>query len=363
MGCKICTNKASHKISIPPTVNTDKMSCLSCECEIPQESYPSLIKTSSPMILKRQLEKFIESHIALYLDSLSPFLLTSSDMLLDSGQLDHFYKEMTILHSSLPSSHAKFKRLISELKILKKNLPLNYTNSIFIQSNPSHLDLMKALIVGSEETPYANGVFLFDIYFDDNYPSTPPKMVLMTNGNNSIRFNPNLYSNGYICLSILGTWSGDSIEKWNGDRSTLLQILLSIQSLVMTEGVYFNEPGYSWDKNSSTAIALNRAYSNIVKYGTVKFAMNEMIMKKPKGFENIIKNHFVNKKKDIIKTCRKWLDQAKEDNGKCDYDGLVSSHNAILASKFKSEGGYYCMLSEEVGVLERLISKMESYEY
>ena len=269
---------------------------------------------------------------------------------------------MAILHSSLPSSHAKFKRLICELKILKTNLPLNYTNSIFIQSNPNHIDLMKTLIVGSEETPYANGMFLFDIYFDDNYPSTPPKMVLMTNGNNSIRFNPNLYSNGYICLSILGTWSGDSTEKWNGERSTLLQILLSIQSLVMTEEVYFNEPGYSWDKNSANAIALNRAYSNIVKYGTVKFAMNEIIMKKPKGFESIIKNHFIHKKNDILKTCRKWLDQAKE-NQKCDYDGLVSSHNAILANKFKSEGGYYCMLSEEVGLLERLICKMENHEY
>ena len=52
-------------------------------------------------------------------------------------------------------------------------------------------------------------------------------MQLLTTGNNKIRFNPNLYNNGYICLSLLGTWRGDSTEAWTS-RSNALQILLSI---------------------------------------------------------------------------------------------------------------------------------------
>ena len=67
---------------------------------------------------------------------------------------------------------------------------------------------MKALIMGAADTPYAHGAFEFDIYFEDSYPNTPPKVNLTTTGGASVRFNPNLYSCGKVCLSLLGTWRG-----------------------------------------------------------------------------------------------------------------------------------------------------------
>ena len=40
------------------------------------------------------------------------------------------------------------------------------------------------------------------------------------------RFNPNLYADGKVCLSLLGTWhGGDSSEKWNPLQSNLLQVI------------------------------------------------------------------------------------------------------------------------------------------
>ena len=63
--------------------------------------------------------------------------------------------------------------------------------------------------MGSEGTPYAHGAFIYDCYFDDNYPSRPPKFLLKTTGGDTVRFNPNLYNNGKVCLSLLGTW-GDN---------------------------------------------------------------------------------------------------------------------------------------------------------
>ena len=45
-----------------------------------------------------------------------------------------------------------------------------------------------------------------------------------------MRFNPNLYNCGKVCLSLLGTWAGPG---WNPKTSTLLQVLVSIQSLIM----------------------------------------------------------------------------------------------------------------------------------
>jgi hypothetical protein len=44
-----------------------------------------------------------------------------------------------------------------------------------------------------------------------------------------------------VCLSLLGTWSGPG---WDAKTSTLLQVFLSIQSLILVDEPYFNEPGY-----------------------------------------------------------------------------------------------------------------------
>ena len=53
-----------------------------------------------------------------------------------------------------------------------------------------------------------------------------------------------LYHEGKVCLSLLGTWRGQTSENWNPNQSTLLQVLISIQSIVMSQWVYQNEPGY-----------------------------------------------------------------------------------------------------------------------
>jgi ubiquitin-protein ligase len=62
-------------------------------------------------------------------------------------------------------------------------------------------------------------------------------MTWCTNGNGTARFNPNLYDDGFICLSILGTWDGNPEESWDEARTNILQILISIQSLVMDSEV------------------------------------------------------------------------------------------------------------------------------
>ena len=43
---------------------------------------------------------------------------------------------------------------------------------------------------------------------------------------------------GKVCLSLLGTWAGPG---WNPAKSTLLQVLVSIQSLILVPDPYFNE--------------------------------------------------------------------------------------------------------------------------
>ena len=59
-----------------------------------------------------------------------------------------------------------------------------------------------------------------------------------------LRLNPNLYDCGKVCLSLLGTWHGQQNEMWVPGQSTMLQVLVSIQALILNARPFFNEPGY-----------------------------------------------------------------------------------------------------------------------
>jgi ubiquitin-conjugating enzyme E2 O len=54
----------------------------------------------------------------------------------------------------------------------------------------------------------------------------------------------NLYEEGKVCLSILGTWAGERSESWSAARSSLLQAFVSIQGLVLVKDPYFCEPSF-----------------------------------------------------------------------------------------------------------------------
>jgi ubiquitin-protein ligase len=99
----------------------------------------------------------------------------------------------------------------------------------------------KIMIAGPENTPYAGGLFEFDCFLPIRYPNSPPLINLCTTGGGRVRFNPNLYNCGKVCLSLLGTWAGSPEENWQPRKSTLLQVLVSIQSMILVEAPYFNE--------------------------------------------------------------------------------------------------------------------------
>ncbi|CAH2053643.1 unnamed protein product [Thlaspi arvense] len=62
------------------------------------------------------------------------------------------------------------RRIQEEWRILENDLP----EMIFVRAYESRMDLMRAVIIGAEGTPYHDGLFFFDIFFPDEYPSVPP---------------------------------------------------------------------------------------------------------------------------------------------------------------------------------------------
>ncbi|XP_046328169.1 ubiquitin-conjugating enzyme E2 Z-like [Haliotis rufescens] len=135
---------------------------------------------------------------------------------------------------------------------------------------PDKEDITKihALITGPFDTPYEGGFFYFLIRCPPDYPIHPPRVKLMTTGDGRVRFNPNLYKNGKVCLSIIGTWSGPA---WSPAQS-LSTVLISIQSL-LNEKPYHNEPGFERERNAGDA----KRYNEIICHETLRVAVCDML--------------------------------------------------------------------------------------
>lgn len=76
-----------------------------------------------------------------------------------------------------------------------------------------------------------------------------------------LRLNPNLYNCGKVCLSLLNTWRGNGNENWVPAMSTMLQVLVSIQGLILNTKPYFNEPGYAYQSGSEAGENRSQLYN------------------------------------------------------------------------------------------------------
>ena len=134
---------------------------------------------------------------------------------------------------------------------------------IQVQQDEFKNALVHAIVEGPEGTPYDGGFFYFILVYPNDYPINPPKAKFMTTGGGKVRFNPNLYNCGKLCLSILGTWTG---PEWSSVY-TIRTTLLSIQT-ILNEAPLCNEPGY--DKSAKDTID---AYNNVVRHETMRVAV------------------------------------------------------------------------------------------
>ncbi|RKP12442.1 ubiquitin-conjugating enzyme/RWD-like protein [Piptocephalis cylindrospora] len=161
-------------------------------------------------------------------------------------------------------------RLQRELRDCRQSLG----NQIFVRWDDRDITRCRALITGPPGTPYAHGFFEFSLKFPPTYPSSPPKVEILTTNGGRTRFNPNLYAQGKVCLSILGTWGGKESEQWSSAHG-ITSVLISIQSL-MSENPYENEPGYGKDEKrprDESAPELMKAYNLKIAHETIRVSV------------------------------------------------------------------------------------------
>jgi ubiquitin-protein ligase len=205
------------------------------------------------------------------------------------------------------------KRISRELRDLggKMALPVFAGGALLVRHDVERLDKIRALITGPEGTPYESGCFFFDVFFPPQYPQIPPLMILETTGGGVARFNPNLYSDGKCCLSLLGTWhAGNETEKWNSSTSTLWQVLVSIQSQVLVPEPYYNEPAYEGMKGTVEGDAASLKYNAEIWLNNMRYAMADVLKHPRVGYEDAIAAHFKALRPRIVKRMAGWVEEA-----------------------------------------------------
>ncbi|CAE6447861.1 unnamed protein product [Rhizoctonia solani] len=228
--------------------------------------------------------------------------------------------------------------IAKELAVLTTNLPVAWGSSVFLRVDESRVDVIKALITGPEGTP-----FLFDIFLGASYNNSPPSVKYMTTNGGRFRFNPNLYADGKVCLSLLGTWSGPG---WISGKSTLLQVLISIQSMILCDEPYLNEPGWS----SGGGTPASKAYSANVRRMVVHTAMLGNLKAPPEPFADVITTHFRLKARSLLKQLDEWLEL---DDGRA-LDGQNGGGQANSAGTGAGQA-----LSRDVQELKSLLMKLD----
>ena len=79
-------------------------------------------------------------------------------------------------------------------KLDLKELYAEQVDGIFVVPDEEKMTKLHALIVGPPDSPYDGGFFYFLITLPPDYPIKHPAVKLMTTGQGTVRFNPNLYA-------------------------------------------------------------------------------------------------------------------------------------------------------------------------
>lgn len=191
-------------------------------------------------------------------------------------------------------SSRKVKRILNEIKELEDSKEILINSGIYFSYDESNLDIVKVMFVGPENTPYEKGYYFFILTYPENYPMVPPLVKYYTQGylynkkkdNIKIRFNPNLYTSGKVCLSMLNTWKGPGWVPTN----TITNILVAIQALVFNEEPLRNEPGFETSSDDSI-----NSYSDVIKFSNFKISVIDQINNNLGNFEDfrvIINDYF-----------------------------------------------------------------------
>ncbi|XP_034117397.1 (E3-independent) E2 ubiquitin-conjugating enzyme isoform X1 [Drosophila albomicans] len=205
----------------------------------------------------------------------------------------------------MPNNKAQYQRAVQrEYAMLHASLP----PGVVVRAYEDRMDLISVMMVGPKRTPYENALFFFDFQLGSDYPKSPPTCHYISYCTE--RLNPNLYEEGKVCVSLLGTWSGRDTEVWT-PQSTMLQVLVSIQGLILVDEPYYNEAGYEKQRGTQLGNENSRVYNEMaiikIVHSTIKQLQNP-----PFIFRKELIEHYKKFGADLHGRMRSWSEYSAE---------------------------------------------------
>ena len=210
---------------------------------------------------------------------------------------------MAAISEKAKSLNSNEKRILKDvIKITKSPLT---SNGIYYSHDIDNLYKGYSMIIGPNDTIYRHGFYFFEINYPKDYPYSPPKVTYHTN-NHNVRFNPNLYKNGKVCISILNTWHG---PQWTSCQ-TISSILLSLTTLLHNKALT-NEPGIKETHRDF------KNYNKIIEYSNYRIAINEVLSNKICGnfylrFKDEIKEYISLNNEKILEDVNSFIKKNKK---------------------------------------------------
>lgn len=189
------------------------------------------------------------------------------------------------------------KRILRDIDIVCSRAAESLAaQGIYYIADDTNIHKGTALLVGRSGTPYYGGFYFFSIEFPYDYPFSPIKVQSLTQDGQT-RFNPNMYVNGKVCLSILNTWHDG--PQWSGIQ-TLESVLLVIMSDVLNANPIQNEPVY---RDMKVSEPLAAGYIRTLFQANIRTAVVGMLTCPPKfaePFKEIMNEEYKKNAADLI---------------------------------------------------------------
>lgn len=93
---------------------------------------------------------------------------------------------------------------------------------------------------------------------------------------------------------------------WKPESSSLLQVLVSIQGLILVEKPYYNEAGYEPQAGSEEGEHNAAVYNEQALLECLKTMVN-VVRNPPRHFEALVRRHFAERRAAILARCEGYL--------------------------------------------------------
>jgi len=184
------------------------------------------------------------------------------------------------------------------------------------ENDGENLEKAFSIICGPENTPYQHGFYIFNFDFSGDYPFINPGVYYNNIGasipqlkqfkeahsnSHTPRAHPNLYKNGYVCLSLLGTWRGQS---WTSCFN-IQSISVELQSLLNSNPIT-NEPSFEGETGE-----ISKLYIFMITHMNIRTSVLGMLKNTPDKYMPLrhkMIEYFIKHFDSYIEICDKYTD-------------------------------------------------------